>query len=60
MLTAGAVLAIAYVLFVGCSICRALDGYDKAAEETSRDREWWRGLAEDPSDAPSPLADAAE
>lgn len=43
MLTLGA-LTLGYVIFVGCSVCRAIGGYDKAAEEAERDREWWRGL----------------
>lgn len=45
MLTLG-VLAIGYMIFVGCSVCRAVGGYEAAQEECERDREWWRGLDE--------------
>ncbi len=39
-------LAAGYAVFVGCSVCRAIAGFDKAEEECQRDREWWRGLTE--------------
>ena len=45
MLTAAGLVAIFYALFVGWSACRAIAGFDKAEEEMSRDREWWRGLS---------------
>lgn len=59
MLTLGA-LAIGYLIFVGCSVCRAIGGYEAAQEECERDASWWRGLDEERADEPTPLADAAE
>lgn len=45
-MTAIGLIALAYALFVGWSVCRAIAGFDKAEEEMSRDREWWRGLSQ--------------
>lgn len=38
------IVALAYAVFVGWSVCRAIGGYDKAQEECDRDRNWWMGL----------------